>query len=140
MPPIAATISSALVTGGGTSTFRIASCSFGVEQALGDGDGEVVLELQIVEADLVGDHRQQREDVEAELMAGVGGADARPRVAVEPESAARSSSSAASSSGHVRAGRDALAELRVEAERRVEQIAVVVPDAVGGGRASACRG
>ena len=47
-----------------------------VVEALGDGDGEVVLELEVVEADLVRDHRQQRQDVEPELVAGVRRADA----------------------------------------------------------------
>ena len=82
---MAATISSDFVTGGGTSTFFIASCSFALEQPLRDVDGHVLAHLQVVEADLLGDQRQQREDLEAELVARVRGAHLRPGRVVEAE-------------------------------------------------------
>ena len=46
---------------------------------------EIVVEPEVVEADRVADQRQQRQDLEAELMAGVRGAHARPGRVVEAE-------------------------------------------------------
>ena len=57
----------------------------GVVQTLRDRDGEVVVHLEVVEADLLRDEREDAEDLEAELMAEVRRADLRPRVCVEAE-------------------------------------------------------
>ena len=72
-----------------------------VVQALGDEDREVVLETEVVEAGPGGDQRQQRQDVEAELVAGMRRAHARPARRRSKPNAGSSLRSVASRSGQV---------------------------------------